>query len=144
MCLERQKVAHELGPCTHRALAIIAHLGNDDLLPQDLHGIVAACGFLPHQDYFAERALAQEFEIVEVIHCLRGWRAIVGAWHSASRGLALSWGGSPRRKEEGNSRHGSHRASLGLQLEPGGALGSSSCVTKAVLPWGLIWYKPLD
>lgn len=46
------------------------HLGNDNFLPQDLHGIVVAGGLLPHQDDFAKGALAQEFEIVEVIHGL--------------------------------------------------------------------------
>lgn len=64
----------------------VAHLGNDDFLPQNLHGIVAASGFLPHEDDFAEGALTKEFEIIEVIHGLWAgrthslWCLALGPW----------------------------------------------------------------
>lgn len=56
-----------------------AYLGDDHLLPQDLHGIVAASGLLPHQDDLAKGAFAQEFEIVEVIHGLPGMGRELGS-----------------------------------------------------------------
>lgn len=45
-------------------------LGYDDLLLQDLHGVVGATGLLPHQNDFPKRSFSQKLQIVKVIHCL--------------------------------------------------------------------------
>lgn len=46
------------------------HLGDDDFLLQDLHGVVGAARLLPHQNDLPKRAFAQKLQIVEVVHCL--------------------------------------------------------------------------
>lgn len=46
------------------------HLGNNDLLLQDLHCIISSTGLLFHQDHLPEGAFAQQLQIVEVVHCL--------------------------------------------------------------------------
>lgn len=48
----------------------LGDLGYDDLLLQDLHGVVGATRLLPHQNDFPEGAFAQKLQIVKVIHCL--------------------------------------------------------------------------
>lgn len=48
----------------------LSHLGNNDLLLQDLHCIISSTGLLFHQDHLPEGAFTQQLQIVEVIHCL--------------------------------------------------------------------------
>lgn len=66
-------------------------LGYNDLLLQDLHGVVGAAGLLPHQDDLPKRAFPQELQVVEVIHGLDR-ETLVHTW-------------SHRRRRGGPERH---------------------------------------
>lgn len=48
----------------------LSYLGNNNLLFQDLHCIICAAGFLPHQNHLPKCAFTQQLQIVKVIHCL--------------------------------------------------------------------------
>ena len=56
---------------------VYSDLGDDDLLLEDLHGVVGATGLLLDQDDLPKRPLPQQLQVVKVVHCLVRWRTLV-------------------------------------------------------------------